>query len=49
MLSNIKLRNFKVFKDETNFPLSKINLLTGINGRGKSSFLQNLFHFLFKK
>lgn len=42
MLTQIKLRNFKVFKNETVFPLSKINLLTGINGRGKSTLLQSL-------
>ncbi len=42
MLTQIKLKNFKVFKEETSFPLAKINLLTGINGRGKSSLLQAL-------
>jgi predicted ATPase len=42
MLTQIKLKNFKVFKEETSFPLAKINLLTGINGGGKSSLLQAL-------
>jgi predicted ATPase len=42
MITQIKLKNFKIFKNETAFPLSKINLLTGINGRGKSSLLQSL-------
>lgn len=42
MLTQIKLKNFKIFKEETAFPLAKINLLTGINGRGKSSLLQSL-------
>lgn len=42
MLTQIKLTNFKCFKEETSFPLSQLNLLTGINGRGKSSLLQSL-------
>jgi len=42
MLTEIRLTNFKYFQKETPFPLSKINLLTGINGRGKSSLLQAL-------
>ncbi len=42
MLKQITLKNFKCFKEETNFPLAKITLLTGINGKGKSSFLQSL-------
>ncbi|NJL13826.1 MAG: DUF3696 domain-containing protein [Microscillaceae bacterium] len=42
MFTQIKLKNFKIFKDETCFPLANINLLTGINGKGKSSFLQSL-------
>lgn len=42
MLSRIRLRNFKCFKEWTDFPLSRINLLTGINGRGKSTLLQAL-------
>ncbi len=42
MIQNISIENFKIFKHKTSFPLSSINLLTGINGRGKSSFLQTL-------
>lgn len=42
MIKYISLKNFKIFKDKTEFNLSKFNLLTGINGRGKSSFLQSL-------
>lgn len=42
MLTEIRLTNFKCFRKKTTFPLSKINLLTGINGRGKSSLLQAL-------
>lgn len=42
MLKQIKLTNFKCFQGETTFPLSNFNLLTGINGSGKSTFLQAL-------
>ena len=42
MLTNITLENFKCFKEKTQFPLKRINLLTGINGRGKSTLLQSL-------
>ena len=42
MITKISLTNFKNFGKQTNFDLSKLNLLTGINGRGKSSFLQSL-------
>ncbi|TAD98023.1 MAG: DUF3696 domain-containing protein [Bacteroidetes bacterium] len=42
MLTEIRLKNFKCFREETVFPLAKINLLTGINGRGKSTLLQSL-------
>ena len=42
MLTNITLENFKCFKEEIEFPLKQINLLTGINGRGKSTLLQSL-------
>ncbi len=42
MITEIRLTNFKCFKEETAFPMSKINLLTGINGRGKSTLLQSL-------
>ncbi|WP_338815731.1 DUF3696 domain-containing protein (plasmid) [Bernardetia sp. Wsw4-3y2] len=42
MLKEIRLKNFKCFREETIFPLSSINLLTGINGRGKSTLLQSM-------
>jgi len=42
MLTKIELKNFKCFKDKIQFPLRQINLLTGINGRGKSTLLQAL-------
>lgn len=45
MITSTIIKNFKGFRDEITFPTSKINLLTGINGRGKSSFLQSLLLF----
>lgn len=42
MLTELKLKNFKCFKEETIFTFGKINLLTGINGRGKSTLLQSM-------
>jgi len=43
MIEKISLSNFKLFKEKTDFTnLKNINLLTGVNGRGKSSFLQSL-------
>jgi len=42
MIKSTKLKKFKCFQKEVTFPLAKINLLTGINGRGKSSFLQSI-------
>lgn len=42
MLTQIKLTNFKCFKEETTFSLSKFNLFTGVNGGGKSTLLQSL-------
>lgn len=42
MFKNISLSQFKCFKSKTSFDLSKLNLLTGINGRGKSSLIQPL-------
>ena len=45
MLTQLTIKNFKLFKDETPVPLSQINLLTGINGRGKSSVLQSFLLF----
>lgn len=43
MINEITVKNFKLFREEVNFAgLRSINLLTGVNGRGKSSFLQLL-------
>ena len=42
MITSISLENFKCFKERTTFPFSKINLLTGKNGRGKSTILQSM-------
>jgi predicted ATPase len=42
MLTEIKLTNFKCFKEETAISLSKFNLFTGVNGAGKSTALQSL-------
>ncbi len=40
MIKEIQIQNFKCFTNYKPFEFSKINLLTGINGRGKSSLLQ---------
>ncbi len=42
MLRQLTLKNFKLFKEATPIPLANLNLLTGINGRGKSTVLQSL-------
>lgn len=42
MLTELRLKNFKCFQEELTAPFSKINLLTGVNGRGKSTVLQAL-------
>lgn len=42
MLTQIKITNFKCFKEETIIPLSQFNLFTGVNGAGKSTALQPL-------
>jgi predicted ATPase len=42
MIEELTLRNFKCFQAEKTFAFSKLNLLTGINGRGKSSLLQSV-------
>jgi predicted ATPase len=42
MIEELTLRNFKCFQAEKAFGFSKLNLLTGINGRGKSSLLQSI-------
>lgn len=41
MISRIRIRNFKAFK-EAEINLSSLNLFTGMNGMGKSSFIQSL-------
>ena len=46
MINELLLENFKLFGKETHFPgLKSINLLTGVNGRGKSSLLQPILLF----
>lgn len=42
MITELSLQNFKCFENKQTFKLSSINLLTGINGRGKSTVLQSL-------
>ena len=42
MIKGLQLRNFKCFQKSPFFAFSKINLFTGINGRGKSTLLQSL-------
>ncbi|MBU9952240.1 MULTISPECIES: DUF3696 domain-containing protein [Bacteroides] len=42
MIKSTSLKNFKCFQNETRFHFKTINLLTGVNGRGKSSFLQSI-------
>lgn len=41
MLRNIRVCNFKAFKD-AEITLGSLNLFTGLNGMGKSSFIQTL-------
>jgi predicted ATPase len=45
MIKSITLENFKIFEQQTKFPFEKINLLTGINGKGKSSLIQSILIF----
>ncbi len=42
MIIRLEIKNFKCFKEVQSFPLSKVNLFTGYNGRGKSTVLQSL-------
>lgn len=42
MMERIRIENFKCFKLPSSFRFSELNLLTGINGRGKSSLLQSI-------
>ena len=46
MINELLVDNFKLFAKETKFSgLKSINLLTGVNGLGKSSTLQSLLLF----
>jgi len=42
MISEIQITNFKCFQSTAIFDFSRMNLLTGINGRGKSTILQSI-------
>lgn len=42
MITKIIVENYKCFKEGQEFKCGKLNLFTGINGRGKSSILQVL-------
>ncbi|MDR1003683.1 MAG: DUF3696 domain-containing protein [Prevotellaceae bacterium] len=42
MINKLRLQNFKCFQASTSFEFAKLNLLTGVNGRGKSSLLQSV-------
>ena len=41
MIQSLELRNFKSIKGK-HFPLRNLNVLLGLNGQGKSSFIQSL-------
>lgn len=41
MIKEIKLKNFKVFEEET-FNIKPLTLITGVNGMGKSTLIQSL-------
>ena len=40
MLTNIRLRNFKAFKDTGNIPIAPLTVLTGPNSSGKSAIIR---------
>lgn len=42
MLSEIGFNNFKCFEGEVRIPVRRLNILTGLNGGGKSTVLQSL-------
>ena len=42
MIKEIRLKHFKSFEDSGALNLSRVNLFTGKNGRGKSSVMQSL-------
>ena len=41
MINKIAIKNFKSIKDKS-FPLRNLNILLGLNGQGKSCFIQSL-------
>ena len=41
MFKKIYIENFKILR-QLNIELSKLNLFTGVNSSGKSSFIQSL-------
>lgn len=45
MLVEVQLKNFKCFHRKEILPVAKLNLLTGINGQGKSTVLQSILLF----
>ena len=44
MIESVEIKNFKSIKSKY-FPLRNLNVLLGLNGMGKSSFIQNLLAF----
>ena len=40
MIKTVTLEGFKCFGKQTVFPLSQVSVLTGLNGRGKSTLIQ---------
>lgn len=42
MITDLSIENFKCFNEKKDFKFSSLNLLTGYNGRGKSSVIQGL-------
>ncbi len=42
MINQLKIKNFKLFREEIEIKLSNLTLLTGLNGRGKSTIVQAL-------
>lgn len=42
MITSLSINNFKIFKNAAQVKLGQFTLLTGVNGRGKSSFIQAL-------
>ncbi len=45
MIKSISLENFKCYQETATFPTTNINVLYGMNGRGKSTLLQALLLF----